>query len=302
MANTQFSFTKAIALTQYMKAFRIGEGVQGWEWEKVYTRKKTDKATEQVFSYNGLPVARLTGELEPVYYADMSENAATTFTVQKFTLASIVSRELQMNNLHLPDFMKELGSSAGESQQYVRNVSAAAAFNRAFSSSYTLWDGVELCGTHTLKDGTSFDNDLTPASLTFDNLWLAVNAFETTIQSHAGLYLVDKPKYLIYHPSKEKEVRALLKTTEGQPGTANNDYNSLRDYNLEPIPCRFLTTSTYWFVLGSKAKRDFIWLDREGVKTEMEDDFDLMASKVRSSQFYAVGVRDFNYAFGNPGA
>jgi hypothetical protein len=82
----------------------------------------------------------------------------------------------------------------------------------------------------------------------------------------------------------------------------DNDKNTILDYNLKPIPCRFLTTTTHWFIAGSRFKNDFIFFEREGVKTAMEDDFDRMGTKIRSHQRFAVGVRDFLWIQGNPGA
>jgi hypothetical protein len=302
MANTTFSFAKAISLTDYMPAFRAKETAQSWDWGKIVTKKTTKRATEQVFGFVGLGAARQTKELDTIYYQNMSELDATTFTVNKFTLATMFSHELIEDNLHLPDLMAEAGVAMGESHSFIRDQAVAAILNRAFSSSYTMYDGVELCGTHTLKDGTSFDNDLTPASITYDNVWSAVNHFETSLYTHAGLYIHDRPEFLIYHPSKEKEVRAILKSTKGEPGTADNDANTLLDYNLKPIPCRHLTTSTNWFIAGSKFKNDFMFFTREGVKKAMEDDFDRMGVKVRTFQRFAVGVKDFLFICGNPGA
>lgn len=302
MANTTFAFAKAISLTQYMPAFRTNAELQSWDWEKLVTKKTTKRATEQVFSYVGLPVARQTKELDTIHYANMAELDATTFTVNKFSLATMFSHELIEDNLHLPDLLKEAGASMGEAHAFIRDQAVAAVFNRAFNSSYTMYDGVELCGSHTMHDGTSLDNDLTPASLNFDNVWSAVNHFETSLVSHSGLYLRDVPKYLIYHPSYEKQVRTILRTTNGEPDTADNNANTLLDYNLVPVPCRHLSTSTYWFIAGSRFKKDFLFFTREGVKTAMEDDFDRMGIKIRTYQRFALGVREFIYIVGNPGA
>ena len=301
MANTRYNFTKAVAITQYLPAFRQNQVQQLWGYDKITGMKKTSKATEQVFSYAGLPAASQTGELEPIYYADMSELGATTFTVNKYTIATMFSHELQQDNLHLPDVLKEAGTASGESMAFIKAQSIASTLNRAFNSSYAMYDGVELCGTHTLKSGDSFDNDLTPASLTFDNVWLAINHFETSLLSQSGLYLKDTPKYLVYHPSKEKEVQAILQSNL-EPGTANNDKNTVRNYNLVPVPCRFLTTSTYWFLASEKFKEDHLFFEREAPKTAMEDDFDRMGSKIRNHCRFAVGVRDFIRIVGNPGA
>ena len=301
MANTTYSFAKAVALTDYQPAFRQKQTEQLWDYGKICSMKSTNRATEQVFGHAGLPAASQTGELEPIYYADMSELDATTFTVNKYTIASMFSHELVKDNIHLPDVLKEAGAAAGESMAFIKAQAIAAILNRAFNSSYTMYDGVELCGTHTLKSGDSFDNDLTAASLTYDNVWSAINHFETSLLSQSGLYLKDTPKYLIYHPSKEKEVRAILQSNL-EPGTADNDKNTIKDFNLVPVSCRFLTTSTNWFLASEKFKEDFQFWSREKPTSAMEDDFDRMGIKMRNYCRFAVGVRDFLRIVGNPGA
>jgi hypothetical protein len=300
MALTTYAFAKSVALTDYMPPFRQAKEQVTWPWEKIVSKKKTNRATEQVFSYTGLPAANQTGELEPIYYADAAELAATTFTVTKKTLATMFSHEFLQDAWHLPDMMAEAGKMAGESQAYVRDLAVAAILYGAFATT-TTYDSSYLCDSHTMKNGGTYDNDLGPSSITFDNLWLMINHFETAPVTHQGLYLKDTPKYLIYHPSKEKEVRAVLRS-DWKPGGADNDYNSVQDYNLVPIPCRFLTTTTHWFIAGSRFKNDFLFFEREGVKTAMEDDFDRMGVKFRSYQRFAVGVRDFLWIVGNPGA
>ena len=203
MANNRYSFAKAVAITDYLPSFRQNQTEQLWGYDKITGMKKTTKATEQVFSYSGLPAASQTGELEPIFYADMHELGATTFTVNKYTIATMFSHELLKDNLHIKGgtegIMKDAGTAAGESMAFIKAQAIAATLNRAFNPSYPLYDGVELCGVHTTKNGDSFDNDLTAASLTFDNVWLAINHFETSLLSQSGLYLKDSPKYLIYH-------------------------------------------------------------------------------------------------------
>jgi hypothetical protein len=300
MAMNTFAFAKSVALTDYLPPFRQAKKQVTWPWDKIVTKKKTSRATEQVFSYTGLPAANQTGELEPIYYADMAELAATTFTVTKKTLGTMMSHEFIEDSWHLPDMMREAGKAAGESQSFIKDQAVAAILSGAFDST-TTYDSSYLCSTHTMKNGGTYDNALTAASITFDNVWAMINHFETAPVTHQGLYLTDVPKYLVYHPSKEKEVRAILRSN-WEPGTADNDANTVKDYNLIPIPCRFLTTTTNWFIAGSRFKDDFCFFEREGLKTAMEDDFDRMGVKYRTHQRFAVGVRDFLWIVGNPGA
>jgi len=301
MANTTYSLAKAVALTDYQPAFCSAEQYQDWNWGQLVTKKTTNRATEQVFSYTGLPVARQTGQLQDVYYASMAELAATTWTISKFTLATLFSYELMEDNQHLPDLMKQAGSAMGESHAFARDVANAALYNRAFNSSYTMYDGVELCGSHTMHDGTAYSNKLTAASISYDSLWLMLNHFETDLISHSGIYLRDKPKFLIYHPSKEKQVRAILESTL-EPGTADNDKNTIKSYGLTPVPCRHLTTSTNWFVAGSRWPSSVWFFTSDSVKRATKDDFDRMGMKIRTHQRFAVGAKEFIYIVGNEGA
>ena len=124
---------------------------------------------------------------------------------------------------------------------------------------------------------------------------------ETTLLPQSGLYLKDTPKYLVYHPSKEKEVQALLQS-QWEPGTADNDKNTIRNYNLQPVSCRFLTTTTNWFLCSERFKQDHLFFDREKPSSAMEDDFDRMGVKMRNYCRFARGVRDFLRIVGNPGA
>jgi len=305
--STTYSFSKAVAITDYLKPFKTNSELQSWDWDKIVTKKSTSRATEQIFSWAGLPPARETNELQDVFFSDLHELAATTFTVGKYTLGTLFSYEFLQDNQHLPDLMGEAGACMGDSHSYIRDYSVAQTFNRAFNSSYTMYDGVELCGSHTLNDGTSLDNDLGPSSITYDNFWLMVDYFETSMYNHSGLFLRDDPKYIIYHPSKEKQVCAVLDSAN-EPGTADNDINALnsskgkRNFNFVRIPCRHLTTSTNWFIAGTKFPQDYLYFTREGLKTKMWDDHERMGTKINSWQRFAHGPREFIRIVGNPGA
>ena len=300
MANTTYAFAKAVALTSYMPAFIDKSEKQSWDWEKIVTKKSTDGATEQIFSYAGLPVARKTGELGSIYYADMKELGSTTFTVGKYTIGTTFSDEVIADNQHLGDLMKEAGTFMGDAQSYINDASMAYPFNNAFSA-FTMYDSVALCGTHTLKSGDTFNNVLTTSSLTYDNLWAAISKFETTLFTQSGLYLKDTPKYIVYHPSKEKNMQAILKSSL-VPGGANNDKNTIQGYNLVPIPCRFLTTTTNWFLLGSRFPETYIRFNRQRPEVEWDKDFVRGAVMCKSTQCFTRGIKEYSYIFGNVGS
>lgn len=300
MSNTTYSLAKSVSITDYMKPFCTKSDMQSWPWSKISIAKKTNRGTEQVYSIAGLPPARATGELGETYFADLSELPATTFTVGKYTIGTTFSDEVIADNQHLGDLMKEAGTFMGDAQSYINDASMAYPFNNAFSA-FTMYDSVALCGTHTLKSGDTFNNVLTTSSLTYDNLWAAISKFETTLFTQSGLYLKDTPKYIVYHPSKEKNMRAILKSSQ-VPGTANNDKNTITDYNLVPIPCRFLTTTTNWFLLGSKFPETYIRFNRQRPEVEWDKDFVRGAVMCKSTQRFTRGIKEYSYIFGNVGS
>lgn len=312
MANTTFDYVKAISLVDYMPAFRTKSDIQTWNWQSITSVKETNRASEQVFSYVGLPASEATGELEPVSYRSTSELEPTLFLVNKYTLGTMFSFELLADNNHIRDFLSEAGEMMGESHSFVVDAVVAETFNRAFDPLFPVYDGVELCGTHTLFSGDIYDNALPPASLTFDSIWDAIIHYETTLLSQSGIFIHDRPEWLMYHPSKQKQVEAIFESP-GQPvdpdiigvgpvvNVDNENANTLKKYSLRLIPNRHLTNTEAWFVGGSKFKNDhcFFWRDRPQV--DMEDDFDRMGVKVRSFQRFANGVREFKFIVGNPG-
>jgi hypothetical protein len=303
MAMTTAHWTKNVSRQVFLPAYMAREGVYSWPWEKLYTVANSDHATEQVFAYSGMGAAQATAELEPAYFADMSELEETTFTHSKYTLGFMASQELVEDGKYV-DVIKDGGEAVADGLNYIVDYSTCnLVFNRAFSSTYPLYDGTELCGAHTLASGATLTNEGTAASISFDSLWLGINYFENTATRQDGLPLVDKPKYLLYNPVKEKLVAKVLSNTTGhQPDSADQgNTDTLKGYGITGIPCRHLSTN-YWFLLGERAMKDlrFFWRIRREVKRD--SDFDRDGLKIKARIRFSVGVADSPRIFGNTGA
>src|SRR3989304_1589783 len=133
---TTYTFPKALSLVDYQEPFVTGAQLYSWDWARLVTKKTTNRLTEQVFSYGGLPLPRATGEQEPVYIADMSEHGATTFTMVKYTLATRFSYEVLKYDQHIRDLMGKAGKDMGKSHAQAQDSVVAQAFNRATNASY----------------------------------------------------------------------------------------------------------------------------------------------------------------------
>lgn len=302
MANTTYSHAKAISLVSYLPTYRSESEQYDWPWQSISTIKNTSNATEQVFSTAGLPMAQSRGQGEPAFFSDMAELAATTFTVAKYSVGTTFSDELISDNRNLPDLMKEAGAACGRSHAAAVDLVVAQIFNRAFNSSYTMFDGTEMCGTHTLNSGDSLDNDLGPTSLSYTSLWTSINYFETSMKNQAGLYEVDTPKVLVCHPSLLGTARKLLESG-GEPDTAStNNANTVQKYGLRIVTSRYFSSSTAWFLLGEKFKRDLCFFWNWKKRSKQWPDNENGGIKIKAEQRFAVGARDFIHIVGNPGA
>lgn len=297
-------FSRAISRQIFQPAYRTKADMKHWDWEQLTTVRSSDAALEQDFGYTGIGPAVATPEGGAAYYGQFKETATTQWTHTKYTLGAIVTQEMIEDNKNLPSIVSELGDMIGEGQSYVVDYTVAQILNRAFNGSYTLpVDSVALCSnSHELQNsGATIDNYLAGMSLTFGNLWTAINYFEYGMFTHENLPTKATPKYLIYHPSQNKVVRKLLETDKGEPDTANNNKNTLTSYNIVPIPCRFLT-STYWFLASDKFKQDLIFYWRIRKEAKEDTDFDRDSIKLKTRQRFSVNVRSGLQIVGSDGA
>lgn len=300
MANTNH-FAKSVSLVDYQPAFITGTKLQTWNWQQFCTMKNTDRLTEQVFSYTGLGLPRQTGEQNPFYFDEMHELGTTTFTNVKWTLSTRFSYELLKYDKHIRDLAKKAGQRMGEAHAYLRDYRVAYLFNQAFSSTYiTGYDSVELCGSHTLDDGTSYDNDLTAASLDFDNLWSMIDHFSTSTYNHKGLLINPKPKWLVTNPINRKTVEKILESS-AEPDTLSNK-NTVGNKGIVPVYCPHLTSTTAYFLLGEEFRDDLIFWNVESPRYVDEDDNTIHGTNFFSWSIFSVGWREYINIVGNPGA
>jgi len=304
MAMVTPEFARAVSRQIFQPAFRVSCDTKHWSWEQLATIKQSQAALEQQFGFTGVGAAVATNELSPFYYGRFQELPTAQWIHTKYTLGGMVSQELIEDNKNLPDIVSSLGTMIGEGHSYIRDYTVANLFVNAFSggTSYYLYDSAYLCAAHTLqKSGGSVTNYLTAASLSFDNLWLAINFTAYSMFTHEGLPLTDAPKWLLYHPSQNKAVRKILETDRGEPDTADNNKNTLTSYNIIPVPCRFFTT-THWFLATTRFKEDLVFYDRISKEVKEDADFDRDAIKIRSRVRFSVKFKDWMHIVGNAGA
>lgn len=301
MANTPYNLAKIVSLTDFQPPFEKWSGQYTWNWQALVEEGQSKTMTKEHFGMVALPAAQERGVLEPAYYADISELDSTTITMVKYTLGTVVADETVLYNRHFKGLMAKLGAMFGRSHRYTLEAGIAEVFNNAFdSSAQAMYDSAALCDTHTLPSGDSLDNDLTASSITFDSFWTMVQYFTSSQRSHNGFYISENPKYILAHPSKQPDIEKILGSAQ-EPDTADNNVNTLKRFNIQPIYCRFLD-STKWFILSENWPESFpfYWVVKPQ-RPKTEYDLDRGGTKLMTTSIYGFGPVDFVSIVGNPG-
>lgn len=144
-------------------------------------------------------------------------------------------------------------------------------FNRAFSSSYpTLYDGVEMCGTHTLANGGSFANELSsgadPSETTLESLIEVL----TETPNEDGVYIGRAPRVYMASNSNwatlTKVTGSPITTLQGT-GESGNAINAVASaWGIMPHFSPYLTDDNASFVLGDRSPVRLVWALRPQMK------------------------------------
>jgi hypothetical protein len=302
MAVTTYKLAKAISLTDYLDTFTTSANYQSWDWKQFTDVKSTTRQTEQMFGYYGVPIPTAWGQQGFLNYGEIGELDPTTWTMVKYGVGMKFSYEILKYDQHIKDLLAKSGKDMGSKHGYLRDIIVAEFFNDIATN--TAWDGIAYAGIHTLKNGTTVTNDLTAASLDYDNLWTAINFFATSFYDHTGARIVRTPKYILTNVQNKKTLDKIL-TASGQPDSGIDSLNNpnLLKGKLTPVYSPFISSTTQYTILGESFKDDFIMFEVEAPKFDTEDDLEMHGTKIISWQIIsAPKARDWTNIVNNAGA
>lgn len=302
MAMNTIQWSKTVGLTDYNEPFYVAADTKIWDWRKIYDTGKSTRATEAWYTYSGIPAPELTGELEEVSFETPVELDAITLSTVKYARGWILSEEMEDDNLRLPGLLSKMAKSLGAGHGYIQDMAATYPFNQAFSSTYqTVWDGTELCGTHTTKvSADTITNEQTAASLSKDSIWDMIKYFDYGIVTQDGLPASDTPKFLIAHPSKRDIIEKIFESPM-ESDTTDNNKNTLSNKGITVIYNRLLTDTERYFLVGSKMKDYLIYRQRKPITVKWKDAFTTIGKMCRTHQRFMCGPISFEYIVGNDG-
>ena len=299
-----------IATGNHPKA--LWPGIKAW-WGRVYDEHSEeytdlfDKDTsrmhyEEDVQVTGFGLAPVKAQGKTVSYDSEVQGYVKRYTHVVYGLGYIVTREELDDGLYATVSKRRAQALAFSMRQTKENV-AAQVYNRAFNSTYTGGDGVELCATnHPSKAGT-WQNELTAAADLSEASLEDMIILIMGATNDRGLKISLMPKSLHVHRSDWFEANRILKSVL-QNDTGNNAVNVLRSTNAIPGGIKvnhYFSDTDAWF-LRTNAPRGMIMYQRRAVEFTQDNDFDTENAKAKSTERYSFGWTDPRGIYGSPGA
>jgi len=272
------------------------------EHSQIFDTENSDRAFEEEVMLSGFGNAGVKPEGSSVNYDAATETFTARYTHETLALAFSITEEAIEDNLYdrlASRYTKALARSMANAKQ----VKAANVLNRAFNSSYTGGDGLELCSTaHVIVSGTEQNELSTAADLNETSLEQAMIDI-AALTDERGLKIAAQGRKMVVPSALQFTAERLLKSV-GRTGTADNDISAVVSMNVIPqgyVVNHYLTDTDAWFIKTDvpNGLKHFV---RAPIKTAMEGDFETGNVRYKARERYSFGWSDWRGIFGSPGA
>ena len=288
-------------------------GVKAWwgmkytEHDKEYpylaTEVDSTKAYEEDVQTTGFGLVPQKNQGDAIAYDTHQQGYVSRYTNVSYGMGYIVTMEEREDNQYEAVSRARTEGLAFSTNQTIETVMANV-YNRAFNSSYTGGDGLEMISTaHTNTTGGTWSNELTTAAdlseAALEDLCIQIMQAE----NDRGLAIALRPNTLLVPPNEWFNANRILKSTL-QSDSANNAINALRATNALPGGIRvnhYFTDTDAWFIRtmcpnGVKLQ----W--RKKPVFDMDNDFDTENAKAKVIFRFVPGWTDPRDVFGSSGA
>lgn len=297
---TTGSFAKALypgVNTWYGKAYKE----YPVEYTDLFTTHSSRRAWEEDVSVSSFGLAVQKSEGAGVTYDSEQQGFMTRYTHVEYALGFVITRNMVDDDLY--DVVgSRKASGLAFSMRQTKEVVGANVYNRAFNSSFTGGDGLELLSTaHVNVAGGTWANELATAAdiseASLEQACIDIAGFT----NDRGLKIAVMPKYLIVPKELMFEAGKILKT-EYEVGTANNTVNIVRSKFPGGLKeNHYLTDTDAWFI-RTNAPNGMKYFERRGDSFTTDGDFDTDNAKFKATARYSFGWSDPRELFGSPGA
>jgi len=272
------------------------------EHSQIFDTENSDRAFEEEVMLSGFGNAGVKPEGSSINYDAATETFTARYTHETLALAFSITEEAIEDNLYdrlASRYTKALARSMANAKQ----VKAANVLNRAFNSSYTGGDGLELCSTaHVIVSGTEQNELSTAADLNETSLEQAMIDI-AALTDERGLKIAAKGMKMVIPSALQFTAERLMKSTR-RVGTADNDINALKNMGMVPQGYRinhYLTDTDSWYII-TDVPNGMKHFDRLPIQTKMEGDFSTGNVRYKARERYSFGVSDPRGVFGVEGA
>lgn len=274
------------------------------QWAQIYEKRMSTQNYEEHVQMENFPIASVKLEGQAFPYATSQQGFIQRYVHIVYGLGYVISREAIEDNKYVQLAMQRT-KALSDSMHACKETVAWQILNRAFSNSYVLADGVELCSTaNLLHTGGTYSNKLaTDADLSEASLEQMLNDIGN-VTGENGIKVALKGRKLIVPISSQFEANRILHSMQ-RPGTADNDVNAMRNMGMLPEGCvvsNYLTDSDSFFVL-TDAQNGLIHFDKRGMEFVNDTpEFDTEVMKFKGTMRVSFGVTNKLCLFGSQGA
>lgn len=272
-------------------------------WPEIFKKYTTDRNWVEDVSMSGFGLLSVKGEGAPIAMDTMRQGFTARYIPSVVAGGFMITREA-VDDLQYPIEINKKARALAKAEKQTRETFGANVLNRAFNSSYTGADGLELCSTAHVNaaGGGTYANEMsTPAQMSeaaledmCTNIW--------GLLDDRGLKAALTARKLVIPQNLIWETERIL-TSVKRVGTANNDPNLLKDMGKIPegwVDNPWLTSTTAFFIL-TDAEDGLKYFERDGVEFKADNDFDTETAKFKVRARYVFGWSDPRGIYGNTG-
>jgi phage major head subunit gpT-like protein len=288
-------------------------GVKAWvgadykevehQFKEIFPMIRSEKNYEQDVTLGPTGLLQVKPEGQNIAYDSFIQGFVKNYTHIVYASGFIITREAIDDNMYM-ELAEKRSRMLGRSAKETKEITAANILNRAFNSTYTGADGLELCSTaHLFEKGGTYKNELTTAAdlseASLEQACIDIMDF----RDGANKRIAASPRKLIVPTALAFEAERILKSTL-QNDSANNAINALKSKGILPegyAVNRYLTDADAFFLL-TDCPDGLKHYQRRDLEVSDDTDFDSENMKFKISERYVFGWTDPRGIFGSPGA
>lgn len=263
------------------------------EYIQIFETKKSMKNFEEDVNLHGFGMGAVIPEGTGVTYDTLKQGPVRRYVHVEYGRGFIVTRTAMEDNQY-PEVARSMSEMLGHGMKQLKETVGANILNRANSSSYVGFDGVELSSAvHLLTKGGTYSNELATASqlseAALEQALIDIGGFV----DDAGLKLQAQGMKLIIPRQLEFEAQRILKSTL-KNDTAENAINVIKEGRYLPegfVVNHFLSSASKWFV-KTNVPKGLIHFERRPLEIKNDTDFDSENMKFKMTERYSFGWTD----------